>query len=105
MSVNLKALTTAGAIVAAVSYSICAFLVAVAPQGMATLGSYILHMNLEFIVRSVTLQSGIIGGVLFTLIVAVLISLAGWLYNRLCADHVAEETALDQSLHIFTNPV
>lgn len=105
MSVNVKALTTASAIVAAVSYSICALLVAVAPQGMATLGSYILHMNLESIWRSVTLQSGIIGGVLFTLIVAVLISLTGWIYNRLSADRDAEETAPDKGLHIFTNPV
>lgn len=92
MSVNVRALTTAGTIVAAVSYVICALLVAAAPEGMATLGSYIVHIDLENVGRSVTLFGGIIGGLLFTVIVAFFFGVTGWLYNYLSESQGAKGT-------------
>lgn len=98
MSVDVKALTLTGTIVAAASYTICAVLVALAPQGMATLSSYILHMDIESIGRTVTLATGIIGGVLFTAIVAAFCAVSGWLYNRL-ASPLKEAAIADRELH------
>lgn len=40
MSVNVRALTITGIIVAAVSYAVCALFVALAPDTAATIGSY-----------------------------------------------------------------
>jgi len=92
MSVNVKALTTAGAAVAAVSYVICALLVAAAPESMATLGSYIVHIDIEKVGRSVTLFGGIIGGVSFTVIIALFFGATGWLYNYLSESERAKGT-------------
>ena len=95
--VDVKALTITGTIVAAVSYTICAILVALSPQGMAKLSSYILHMDVESIGRSVTLATGFIGGVLFTAIVTVFFAVSGWLYNRL-AHPLAESRVAEREL-------
>jgi hypothetical protein len=98
MAVDVKALTITGTIVAAVSYTICAVLVALSPRGMATLSSYILHMDIETMGRTVTLATGFIGGVLFTAIVAIFCAVSGWLYNRL-ARPFNESAVADRAMH------
>jgi hypothetical protein len=98
MAVDVKALTITGTIVAAVSYTICAVLVALSPQGMATISSYILHMDIASIGRTVTLATGFIGGVLFTAIVAIFCAVSGWLYNRL-ARPLTESATVDHAMH------
>ena len=98
MAVDVKALTLTCTIVAAVSYAICAVLVALSPQGMASISSYILHMDIESIGRSVTLATGLIGGALFTAIVAIFCAVSGWLYNRL-ARPLPESARADHAMH------
>ena len=92
MAVNVRALTETGAVVAAVSYTVCAVLVALFPDGMGRLSTYILHMDIQSVGRSVTLYSGFVGGVLFTGIVTAFCAVSGWLYNWLAGEkHVGAE--------------
>ena len=44
---NVKALTITGTIVAAASYVVCAGFVAIAPDAAATIGTYIVHLDLS----------------------------------------------------------
>ena len=94
MSVNVKALTIAGASVGSVSYAVCAIFVAIAPQFAATLGSLIVHMNLENVGRSVTLGGGFIGGLLFTAIITAFFAASGWIYNRFAGPELLGENAV-----------
>jgi small-conductance mechanosensitive channel len=83
MSVNIKALTITGIVVAAVSYAVCAVFVAVAPDAATTIGSYIVHMDLSKVGRSVTWGSALTGLIFFTAFVALVCATSGWLYNRI----------------------
>jgi hypothetical protein len=66
MSANVRALTITGAILAAVTYLVCAAFVALARVG-----------------RSVTWGGAVIGGTFFAVFVALVCASSGWLYNRL----------------------
>jgi hypothetical protein len=83
MSANIRALTITGAVIAALTYIICAGFVALAPEMATTLGAYIVHMDLSKVGRSVTMGGALIGGAFFTLFVAFVCASSGWLYNRL----------------------
>ena len=83
MSVNIKALTITGIVVAAASYVVCAAFVAVAPDAATTIGSYIVHMDLSKVGRSVTWGGGLIGLIFSTAFVALVCAVSGGLYNRL----------------------
>ena len=83
MSANIRALTITGAVIAALTYIICAGFVALAPEMATTLGAYITHMNLTNIGRSVTMGGALIGGAFFAVFVALVCASSGWLYNRL----------------------
>ena len=62
MSANVRALTITGAIIAAVTYIVCAAFVALTPETATTLGAYIVHMDLARVGRSVTWGGALIGG-------------------------------------------
>ena len=80
---NVRALTITGAIVAAASYVICAAFVAIAPDAASTIGTYIVHIDLSRIGRTVTWGGALIGGTFFTAFVAFVCATAGALYNSL----------------------
>ena len=83
MSANVRALTITGAVIAALTYIVCAGFVALAPEMATTLGAYIVHMDLTRVGRSVTWRGALIGGTFFAVFVALVCALSGWLYNRL----------------------
>jgi hypothetical protein len=83
MSANIRALTITGAVIAALTYIICAGFVALAPEMATTLGAYIVHMDLSKVGRSVTMGGALVGGAFFTVFVALVCASSGWLYNRL----------------------
>ena len=83
MSVNVRALTITGVIIAALSYLICATFVAIAPDAATTIGSYIIHMDLNKVGRTVTFTGALIGGSFFTAFIALVSLTSGFLYNRL----------------------
>ena len=83
MSANIRALTITGAVIAALTYIICAGFVALAPETATTLGAYIVHMDLSKVGRSVTMGGALVGGAFFTVFVALVCASSGWLYNRL----------------------
>ena len=82
MSANIRALTITGAVIAALTYILCAGFVALAPETATTLGTYIVHMDLANVGRSVTLGGALVGGAFFTVFVALVCASSGWLYNR-----------------------
>jgi hypothetical protein len=63
MSANIHALTITGAVMAALTY--------------------IVHMDLSRLGRSVNLGGALIGGAFFTVFVAFVCASSGWLYNHL----------------------
>jgi 2TM family of unknown function (DUF5676) len=83
MSVNIRALTVTGIIVAAVTYAVCAAFVGLAPDAATTLGSSIVHMDLSKVGRSVTWPGVFVGLVFFTGFIAVVCAASGWVYNRM----------------------
>lgn len=80
---NVKALTITGAIVAAITYVVCAAFVALAPAAATRIGSDIIHINLTDLGRSVTWGGALTGLLFFTGFVALVCAASGWLYNRL----------------------
>ena len=82
MSANIRALTITGAVIAALTYIVCAGFVALAPETATVFGSYIVHMDLSKVGRSVTWGGALIGGTFFAAFVALVCAASGWLYNR-----------------------
>ena len=82
---NVKALTITGAIVAAASYVACAVFVAIAPDAASTIGTYIVHIDLSRIGRTVSWGGALLGGTFFTAFVALVCALAGGVYKSLTA--------------------
>ena len=83
MSANIRALTITGAVIAALTYIICAGFVALAPEMATTLGAYITHMDPSKVGRSVTIGGALLGGAFFSVFVAFVCASSGWLYNCL----------------------
>ena len=82
MATNVRALTITGAVVAAVTYVVCAGFVALAPEVATGLGSDITHINLSAVGRAVSWGGALRGLVFFTAFVALVCAASGWLYNR-----------------------
>jgi hypothetical protein len=80
---NVRALTVTGLIVAAATYIVCAVFVALAPDAAATLGTYITHMDLTKVGRTVTWGGAFIGFVFVTAFVAIVCGASASIYNRL----------------------
>ena len=83
MSVNVRALTISGIIVAFVSYLVCTTFVAIVPEAATTIGGNIVHMDLSKVGRAVTWSGALIGLGVFTMFVALMCAASGALYNRL----------------------
>ena len=80
---NVKALTITGTIVAAASYIVCATFVGIAPDAASTIGTYIVHIDLTRIGRTVSWGGALLGGTFFTAFVALVLATAGAVYNSL----------------------
>ena len=80
---NVRALTVTGVVMAAVTYVICAAFVAVAPEAASTLGTYITHIDLTKVGRTVTWGGAFIGFVFFTAFVAIVSGASASIYNHL----------------------
>jgi hypothetical protein len=86
MKLKPKALLLASGIVAALSYVICGFAVAVAPDPTARFFSYVFHIDLTSLSRSISWGS-LFGGIIsFSIATAVLVGLTAWAYNRLVSE-------------------
>ena len=80
---NVKALAITGLVMAAITYVVCATFVAIAPEVASTLGTYITHMDLNKVGRSVTWGGAVIGFIFVTIFVAIVCAASGSVYNRL----------------------
>ena len=80
---NVKALTITGLVMAAIIYVVCAAFVAVAPDAASTLGTYVTHIDLNKVGRSVSWGGAAIGFVFVTAFVAIVCGASGAIYNRL----------------------
>jgi hypothetical protein len=80
---NVKALAITGFVIAAITYVVCATFVAIAPEAASALGTYITHMDLNRVGRSVTWSGAVIGFVFVTIFVAIVSAASGAIYNRL----------------------
>ena len=86
MKPNVKALSFASGIVAAASYIVCALAVVVAPGLTARFFSYVFHIDLTSLSRSITWGSFFGGLLCFSVGVAIHVGLTAWCYNRLTAE-------------------
>ena len=82
MKLEIQALVKAVAIVAAVSYALCALLVALAPEATMRVAGYLMHVDLGGIARPISWGGVLSGIVAWTLGNVVLAAGAGGLYNR-----------------------
>lgn len=82
MKINVRALFTSVALVCAASYIICAFFVAVAPETTTRTFSFVFHIDLTGMARTITWERFFGGLVSFSVGIALHFAAAGWLYNR-----------------------
>ncbi len=82
MKLDLKALLNATAVIAALSYLLCALLVAVAPQAFMTFVGNVAHADLSGIPRVLTWSGFLVGLVSWTLFCVASVGLTAGLYNR-----------------------
>jgi hypothetical protein len=83
MRLDARAFGTAAGSVAAVLFTICAFAVAVAPEPTTALASYLIHMDLSGMTRSMTFGRLVGGLVIWTLGTAFTFGGVAAIYNRL----------------------
>ena len=86
MKLNVRALSFASAIVAAVSFILCALAVALSPALTSRFFSFVFHIDLTSLSRSITWASFFGGMLLFSVGVAIHVGLTAWCYNRLTAE-------------------
>jgi 2TM family of unknown function (DUF5676) len=93
MRLDARAFGTAAGMVAAALFTICALAVAVAPEGTTALASYLIHMDLSGMTRTMTF-GGFIGGlVIWTLGTGVTFGAVAEIYNLLVARSAATQRA------------
>lgn len=91
MKLNIRAVFYASLIVSAISFIVCAFFVAVAPEATSRFFSFVFHVDLTSLARHITWGS-FLGGILcFSFGVAVHFGAAAWLYNRSASAAVQQE--------------
>ena len=86
MKLNAKALSFASGIVAAASFIVCALAVAIAPGLTSRFFSYVFHIDLTGLSRTITWGNFFGGMLCFSVGVAILVGLTAWCYNRLAAE-------------------
>ena len=82
MKLDLSAVSRATAVVAAVSYVMCAVVVAVAPQSFTQFVGYVAHADLSGLTRQLTWSSFFVGLVAWTVACVVAVDSTAWFYNR-----------------------
>ncbi|HEY3117066.1 MAG TPA: DUF5676 family membrane protein [Chloroflexota bacterium] len=85
MRLEARAFGMAAGIVAAALFTICALAIAIAPEATTALASYLVHMDLSGMSRTLTLGSFIGGLIIWTLGTAVSFGCAAAIYNWLIA--------------------
>lgn len=86
MKLNVRALSFASGIVSAVSFVVCALAVAVSPGLTSRFFSYVFHVDLTGLSRTITWGNFFGGMLLFSVGVAIFVGLTAWCYNRLAAE-------------------
>ncbi len=79
---DIKALTITGLVLGAIIYIVCAAFVAISPEAASTLGSYITHIDLTKVGRTVSWGGAAVGFVFTTAFVAIVCAAFGAVYNR-----------------------
>lgn len=82
MGLDARAFGLAAGLTAAVLFSVCAAAVAIAPGSATSVASFLIHMDLSGMSRSMTWGSFAGGLVLWSVGTGLTFSFAGWLYNR-----------------------
>jgi hypothetical protein len=85
MRLDARAFGIAAGIVAAALFTVCALAVAAAPEPTTALASYLVHLDLSEMSRTLTFGSFIGGLIIWTLGTAVSFGCAAAIYNRLVA--------------------
>ena len=83
MKLNALSLGLAAAIVAAIGFGICGILFSVAPGPTASVVSWVLHIDITEMRRSISASQLIIGLVLVGAYVGIVVGFTAGLYNRL----------------------
>ena len=82
MTLDPRAFGLAAGAMAAVTFTICALVVAVAPGAPTAFFSYILHVDLTGLVRSVTVGNFVGGLLIWTIGLGIVFGVAAVFYNR-----------------------
>ena len=83
MKLNALSLGFAAAIVAAIGFGICGILFSIAPGPTASVVSWVLHIDITEMRRSISAPQLLIGLVLVGAYAGVVVGLTAGLYNRL----------------------
>ena len=83
MNANAKRVGIAAGLVAAASFAVCATFVAIAPGSTTAFFSYMMHIDLSTMARTITWQSFVVGMLLFSVIVGAHVWLVAALYSAL----------------------
>ena len=82
MRMDARAFGLAAGLTAAVLFIICATAVAVAPGSTTSVASFLIHLDLSGMTRSLTLTSFVGGLVVWSLGTGLTFGFTAWLYNR-----------------------
>ena len=85
MKLNTGAVFWAVAFVTAVSYIVCAALVAIAPEATSRFFGWVMHIDLSSLSHQLTWWSFFGGIVWYGLVMGTLASASAWAYNQLVA--------------------
>jgi hypothetical protein len=83
MRLNARSLGLAAAIVAAIGFGVCGTLFSIAPGPMASFVSWVLHIDITGMRRSMSALQLVVGLVLVGAYVGLVVGLTAGLYNRL----------------------
>ena len=83
MVLNARSLGLAAAVVAAIGFGLCGILFSIAPAPMASFVSWVLHIDITAMRRSMSAPQLVIGLVLVGAYVGLVVGLTAGLYNRL----------------------
>jgi hypothetical protein len=82
MRLDVREFGIAAGLTAAVLFILCATAVAISPGSTTSVASFLIHMDLSGMSRSITWGSFLGGLVAWTVGTGLTFALAGWLYNR-----------------------
>lgn len=83
MALNARSLGLAASVVAAIGFGVCGILFSIAPGPMASFVSWVLHIDITGMRRSMSALQLVVGLVLVGAYVGLVVGLTAGLYNRL----------------------